>query len=270
MGKFNDKVVFITGSSKGIGKYTAKEFLKAGAKLVINGRDAEVLQETAAELSEYGEDILQIAADVSETVSFQRALDQIMERFGRLDILVLNAGLASSGPIRETEDAMLDTVMRVNSLGPFRGAKLALPHIEKNRGSIVFISSLAGLYGVPHSAVYSMSKMSLTALAQSFRAELTGTGVHIGIIYVGFTKNDPRKIVVRPDGSTKPIQDRPAWVQQQPETVARSIVRVVKRRRFKKVLSPVGHFINFGARYFPRLWKYAMRAMLKSAEKLTK
>jgi short-subunit dehydrogenase len=270
MGKFTNKVVFITGSSKGIGKYTAHKFLKAGAKVVLNGRDKIVLNETAEEFSEFKDRILQIPADVSETMAFREAIEATVSHFGQLDVLILNAGLSSSGLISDTEDAMLESVLRVNALGPFRGAKLALPYIEKTKGSIVFISSIAGLHGIPYSAVYSMSKMALTALGQSLKTELTGKGIHVGIVYVGFTKNDPRKLTVKPDGSTMPIQDRPAWIQQQPEKVARLILNVVRRRRFKKVLSPAGKIMAFGSRYLPRLWQFGMRGMLKSAEKLTR
>jgi short-subunit dehydrogenase len=269
MGKFTDKVVFITGSSKGIGKVTAIELLKQGAKVIINGRNEKVLSETAKTLSEYGGELMEIAADVSETNACEKAVNKIIERFGRLDILILNAGLSSFGLIEDTGDETLESVIKVNTLGPFIGVRTALPHIKKSKGSIVFISSLAGLQGIPHSAVYSMSKMALTAMAQSLKTELTGQNVHVGIIYVGFTQNDPNKMAIGPDGTVRPIQDRPAWVQQTPEKVAKLILRNIKRRKFKSTLSKMGKITAFGTRYLPRLWQYSMKGVLKSAEKLT-
>jgi len=269
MSKFTGKVAFITGSSKGIGKTIASELLKEGARVVINGRNAETLKIAASELSVHGGEIMEIAADVSESKACEEAIRSIFERFGQLDILILNAGLSSYGLVEDTRDKVLEDVMRVNAIGPFIGARTALPYIRKSRGSIVFISSLAGKHGIPRSSVYSMSKMALTALAQSLKTEMTGQSVHIGIIYVGFTRNDPDKKAIGPDGTIRPIQDRPGWIQQKPEKVARLILHNIRRRRFISILSPMGKIMSFLSRYFPRLWQYSMRGVLKSAEKLT-
>ncbi|MEX0982888.1 MAG: SDR family NAD(P)-dependent oxidoreductase [Bacteroidales bacterium] len=271
MGKFKNKVVFITGSSKGIGKATAVELLHRGAKVVLNGRNAETLARTAEELEQTAacEEIMQIAGDMSDPETFEKAINAILKRFGRLDILVLNAGLSSYGTVEKTGDQTLYNVMKANTLGPFTGARITLPYIRKTKGSIVFISSLAGLHGIPHSSVYSMSKMALTALAESLKTELTGQGVHIGIIYVGFTQNDPEKTAVGPDGRIRPIQSRPGWTQQSPEKVARLILRNISRRRFRSTLSTMGKIMAFFNRYFPRLFQFFMRSMLKQAEKLT-
>jgi short-subunit dehydrogenase len=269
MGKFSDKVVFITGSSKGIGRAIAEAMLQQGARVVLNGRNSELLEKTATALSGPGRELLQIAADVSQPEAFSSALDLILARFGKLDILILNAGLSSYGAVEKTSDTSLEQVMRVNTLGPFAGTRIALPHILASRGSIVYISSLAGLHGIPYSSVYSMSKMSLTALAESLKTELTGKGVHIGIVYVGFTRNDPTKTAVAPDGTIRPLQDRPGWVQQSPEKVARLILRSIRRRRFRTTLSTMGRLMAFFSRYFPRLFQFSMRGMLKSAQKLT-
>lgn len=269
MSKFAGKVAFVTGSSKGIGKSIASELLKEGAKVVINGRDAATLKTAAQELSNLGGEIMEIAADVSESKACGDAMTSIIERFGKLDILILNAGLSSYGLVEDTKDKVLEDVMRVNAIGPFIGARTALPYIRKSKGSIVFISSIAGKQGVPRSSVYSMSKMALTALAQSLKTELTGQKVHIGIIYVGFTRNDPNKKAIGPDGTVRPIQDRPGWIQQKPEKVARLILRNIRRRRFISILSPMGKIMAFMSRYLPRIFQYSMRGVLKSAEKLT-
>ncbi len=318
MGKFKDKVVFITGSSKGIGKAIARELVDREARVVLNGRNAETLGRTAGELGRmmeenrkkagkpgpaldknrtshekpgqiseekrnstdempgtqvkrtaYGGEIMQIAVDVSEPEAFEQAVQSIIERYGRLDILILNAGLSSYGTVENTSDATLHNVMKANTFAPYTGARIALPHIRRTKGSIVFISSLAGLHGLPHSSVYSMSKMALTALAQSLKTELTGRDVHIGIIYVGFTQNDPKKTVVGPDGRIRPIQSRPGWIQQSPQKVARLILRNISRRRFRSTLSTMGKIMTFLSRYFPRLFQFSMRGILKQAEKLT-
>ncbi len=270
MGKLLNKVVFVTGSSKGIGKTCAIELLKSGAKVVINGRNETYLKQTAAELGKYGGELMEIVADVSDSKACEEALESIIARFGRLDVLILNAGLSSYGLIEDTSDEVLYNVMKVNAMGPFIAARTALPYIKKSKGSIVFISSLAGMHGIPRSSVYSMSKMALTALAQSLKTEMSGKGVHIGIIYVGFTQNDPDKMAIGPDGTIRPIQDRPGWIQQSPTKVARLILRNVKWRKFISILSPMGKVMAFFSRYFPKLWQLSMRGVLRSAEKLTR
>jgi len=270
MATVTDRVVFITGSSKGIGRSLAAEMLRQGAKVVINGRNEDQLTTTAAMLREQGGDVLAIPGDVSDTKTFQAALSGIRETFGRLDILVLNAGLSTYGAVEQTSDITLEKVMKVNTFGPYSCAREALPLIRESRGSIVFISSLAGLHGIPLSSVYSMSKMSLTALAQSLKTELTGQHIHIGIVYVGFTRNDPGKTAVSPDGSIRKLQDRPGWIQQSQERVARLIVRSIRRRRFRTTLSSMGKIMAFASRHFPRLFQFGMRGMLKSALELTR
>ena len=243
--------------------------LKAGARVVLNGRNSEALDRTAAALTAGEGEIMKIVADVSESDAFSAAVDQIIDRYGKLDVLILNAGLSSYGSVEQTSDQSLERVMQVNTFGPYSAARIALPHIRKTGGSIVFISSLAGLHGLPFGSVYSMSKMALTALAQSLKTELTGQGIHIGIIYVGFTRNEPDKTAIAPDGSVKPLQERPGWMQQSTAKVARKIVRNVRRRKYRSVLSAMGILMAFMVRFFPRLFHFGLRGMLKQAAKMT-
>jgi len=269
MGKFEGKVALVTGSSKGIGKAVARKLLKKGATVVLNGRNSKTLEKARQELSGSGNEVLAIASDVSDSEAFSKTLQQIIDRYGKLDILVLNAGVSTYGDVESVTDEALQHVMNINTNGPFKCARLALPYIRKSKGSIVFISSLAGLHGLPNSSVYCMSKMALTAFAQSLRLELTGKKVHIGIVYVGFTVNEPDKTTIAPDGSIKKLQGRPGWVQQPVNKVAGRIVANIQWRRFRMVLSPIGKVMAFFARYFPRFWLFAMRGTIKSSRKLT-
>jgi NAD(P)-dependent dehydrogenase (short-subunit alcohol dehydrogenase family) len=269
MGKLTGKIALVTGSGKGIGKATAARLLKEGATVVLNGRNQEKLEAARKELSAPGYPVRALVADVSESEPFTELIQKIIDEFGRLDILVLNAGLSTYGNVERVSDDAIDNVLKINSSGPFRCARVALPHLRASRGSIVFISSLAGLYGLPGGSLYSMSKMALTALAQSLKLELEGTGVHVGILYVGFTVNEPDKTTVAPDGSIRPLQDRPGWIQQPVEKVARRVVSCIKRRRFSMVLSPLGKIMAFFVRYFPRLFMLTLRLAKGVAGKLT-
>jgi short-subunit dehydrogenase len=263
-----DKIVFISGSSRGLGKAIAIELLKIGSHVVINSRDEKVLEQTRLELTEYSSKVMALAGDVSDSFCFKSITEKIIEQFGRLDVLILNAGYSCSGRVEDTDDKALHTVMDVNTLSVFSSTHIALPYIKLSKGSIVFISSLAGLHGLPRTSLYSMSKMALTALAQSLKIDLKGSGVHIGIIYAGFVENDKEKTTVDCQGNDIPILPRPKWITQSKSKVAKAILRNIRRRKFKSVLSPAGKVLNYMARHFPRLSLLILGRLSKASEEL--
>jgi short-subunit dehydrogenase len=138
----------------------------------------------------------------------------------------------------------------INLLGPIYMSTHALPHILKTGGSIIFISTLAGKFGVPGHSPYSVSKMGLSALAQAMQVELGGKGLHTGIIYVGFTRNEENKQILYPDGSYRKM---PARKQKQAsrEEVALSVARTVYKRKKRITLSTVGKLQALALRFFP-------------------
>lgn len=270
MVNLENKIAFVTGSSKGIGKALAHELLKSGSQVIINGRNEECLEYAREELSKTGKPVLALQGDVSDSEVFESIIQEIIARYGRLDILILNAGLSTYGLIDEVENQALQTVMKTNTLGCYSCAHIAVPHLKKTKGSLVFISSLAGLIGMPRTSLYCMSKMALTALAQSLKIELRKTGIHIGIAYVGFTKNDPDKTVIGCDGGPIPIIPRPDWLVQSKEKAVKSILRLIRKRRFKIILTPMGKIMNYIIRHFPRISLLLGGILMKSSEKLTK
>lgn len=269
MARLENKVAFVTGSSKGIGRAIAIELLKNRSHVILNGRNEKCLEATAKDLSNNGEPLLALQGDVSDSQVFRTMIEKIIERYGRLDILILNAGVSTYGIIEDVEDKALQSVMSINTLACYSCAHVAVPYLKQSKGSLVFISSLAGLHGLPRTSLYCMSKMALTGLAQSLRLDLRKSNVHIGIIYVGFTRNDPDKTIVDCQGEIKPIIPRPNWITQSKQKVARAILRNIKRRRFKSILSPMGRIMNYLFRHFPRFSMFLVQLSSKSSEKLT-
>ena len=267
---FQGKIALVTGSGKGIGKAVALELASKGVTVILNGRNREKLDSTLAEFTKKGFRANAIPGDISDPEQIRTIINRAASLYGQLDIAVLNAGVSGYGLVEETSAEQVQQVMHINTLGSFYCTRELIPHLRRTRGSVVFISSLAGLHGIPRSSVYCMSKMALTALAQSLRLELKGTGVHIGLIHVGFTVNEADKTVCAPDGTTIPIQHRPSWLQQSREKVAREVVRTIRRRRFRVVLSPLGKLFAFFRRYFPGFTLRAMQFTNKSSEKLTR
>ncbi len=239
--EFKDKVVLITGSSKGIGKTTAHEFLKLGARVVINGRNQETLKLTQEQFSKEGYNVLAISGDVTDHAFCILLIKNIVNSFGRLDYLINNAGLPMRGRFDEIVYEVIEKVTASNFLSASYCSKAALPYIKESKGSIVFISSLAGIRGLPNASIYCASKMALKGLAQSLKIELSDTGIHIAIIEVGLTENDSEKLIIGKNGTPIPVKGGKHHTQVY---VAKAIIRSIYRKQFRKTLTITGKMLR--------------------------
>ncbi len=244
MNLFDGKIALITGSSQGIGNALARTLAEKGAKIVLNGRNPDTLHHSLADLRKDGMEVIAVQGDVSNASECRKMVEKTLAHFGKIDILVNNAGITCArSKLEEFNDTVPKKIMAVNYLGSVYMAQACLPYLKKSQGSLVFISSLAGLQGFPCAAPYCASKMALTALAESLRVELADTGVHVGIVYVGFTLNDPRKKMLNQAG-TYVLLKAVSGVSVMPvEKVANRIIRILEKRRFKEVLSPIGNLL---------------------------
>lgn len=265
--KFTDKVALITGSSMGIGKATAILLATQGARLVLNGRNLERLEQTVNELKSSGFEVLAVQADVSQVEDCKRLINETIEHYGRLDILINNAGMSSRGYFEELDPKVFEDMMNINFLGCVYPSRFALPYIKESKGSIVFISSVAGIRGLPETIMYCASKMALTSIAESLKVELAEYDIHVGIIYVGITRNDEGKQVIGKDGEYIPLKSRENRNAQLPEEVAKSIVKNIKKRRFKSILTPLGKINYFANILFPRI---VDRLLIKAKDRIRK
>ncbi len=255
---FNDKVVFITGSSKGIGKATALLFGSYGAKVCINGRNVDSLEETYSELKAKNVECLRLPGDVSDSKTCMEIIDQIINEYGKLDVLINNAGIGSHGRFRDLTIDAWDKVVGINLMGPVYMSSYALPHLLKAKGSIIFISTLAAKVGMPGHSTYSVSKMGLNALAEAIQVELEDTGLHTGIIYVGFTENEENKQILYPDGTSKRMPERNLKKATR-EDVAQAIARTVFKKKKSITLSTLGKLQGIAVRFFPFIIKIILR-----------
>jgi len=250
---FKNKTAIVTGSGMGIGKAIALELCKQGAHVVLNGRNEVRLEKTRLEFLQNGYPVIAVRADVTRISECDELIQKTIEAFGRVDILITNAGISMSEHFENLDSKVFAQVIESNIHGSAFPALSALPAIKISRGSIVFISSAAGLVGLPTASAYSAGKMALTALAQSLKIELSNTGVHIGIVHVGFTKNDDDKRVLNAKGELIPVAPRPAYLQQTQEEVANAVLDLIRKRKFKSILSLVGKLNAIAIRFFPGL-----------------
>jgi len=181
MNTFTNKVAVITGGNSGIGLATAKEFRRRGAKVVISGRDEKTLAEAAAAI---GGDTLAVHADVSRLGDLDKLFARTKERFGSIDVLFVNAGVARFAPFEQITEAIHDEIMGINFKGAFFTVQKALPLLNDG-GAIVFNSSVAAGNGVPTATVYSASKAALRSLTRTLAAELLGRKIRVNAVAPG-------------------------------------------------------------------------------------
>jgi len=266
MGELEGKVVIITGSNSGIGKATAKLLIQEGAKVVINGRNDEKLNNAEKEINAPEGKLLKVRADITKPEQAKQLIDKTIEKFGKLDILINNAGVSMRGNFAELSPEVFETVFGINVFGVANTTVPAMEHIRKTKGSIIFISSAAGIRGLPGTSAYCSSKMALRALAESIRIEESKAGIHVGLIYVGITKNEKGKTTIAADGSLKELKDRSNFKVHTPERVAKAVVNNIKRRKFIKTLSGMAKINKVMQALFPGLVEFTLIKSLKKIE----
>ena len=237
---FRDKVAIVTGSSRGIGKATAIALAKSGASVVLNGRNPERLLRTEEEVRSLGAKVLAVCGDVSNPDHARTLVERSIETFGTLHILINNAGVSMRGDISELNPEVFRTVFDTNVFGVINMVIPALPYIRESGGSIVFVSSVAAVHGMPGLSAYCSSKMALRPVAESLRIEEANSGIHVGLIFVGVTEIDPMKKIISADGSLVMIKDRSDIKLQLASNVARSILNNIRKRKYKTVLTGIG------------------------------
>ena len=248
-----NRVAVVSGSSQGIGKAIAQELCEKGVKVVLNGRDAQKLEETKNEFLSKGYQVVALAANVRFARSCNKLIKYALRCYGRLDIVVNNAAASSKGTVEDSVDSNFKVLLETNYLGSVYLSKYAIPHLKKTKGHIVFINSVGGMRGMPYNSAYTASKMAQAALAQALRSELYDFGIHVGLLYVGFTKNDPNKKILDVDGSWVLLPHRTNVNLAKPESVARSVRRMIETRRNQLTLTPLGHFTYVMTHFFPHL-----------------
>jgi NAD(P)-dependent dehydrogenase (short-subunit alcohol dehydrogenase family) len=187
-----DKVTLITGASQGLGKALALAFAREGAKVVVNARSEESIRPVAEEIENTGAEVLAVAADVSKSADVERLVNETVERFGRIDVLVNNAGLL--GPrvrIVEYPEDEWRRVIDANLTGPFLVSKAAIPHVPEG-GSIINVVSGVSVEGRAEWGAYSVSKFGVEGLTQILAAELEEHSVRVNAVDPGGMRTEMR------------------------------------------------------------------------------
>ncbi|GGG61539.1 SDR family oxidoreductase [Hymenobacter glacieicola] len=252
-GFFAGKVALVTGSESGIGRETARALCQQGAAVVLNGRQADRLEQTRQALADAGYVVASCVADVTDYAACEALVATAIQTFGRLDVLITNASISQRAYFANMQPEVFRQVLDSNVYGTVYPLKAALPYLLQVRGSVTFISSISALNGMPSGSAYCAGKAAVANLAHTLRLELSDTGLHVGVVHIGFTQNDPDKRVLSASGEPVPIAHRPPRWQKTQAQVASRIVEHIRRRRQRTVLSALGQLIVLVHTYLPRL-----------------
>jgi NAD(P)-dependent dehydrogenase (short-subunit alcohol dehydrogenase family) len=174
------KVVVITGAARGIGAGLAERLAARGARVALVGLEAEELEQVADKL---GDNAHAWEADVTDWAALEKATTEIVERFGRIDVVIANAGIATTGFVRSVDPAAFERVIEVDLLGVWRTFRVTLPHVIERKGYLLAISSLAAIAHAPGMANYAAAKAGVEAFSNSLRAEVAHLGVKVGVAH---------------------------------------------------------------------------------------
>lgn len=251
MKTFKDKVVVVTGASSGIGEGLAREFAARGAKVVLGARSLQKLESIAAQIRAQGGAAACCACDVVEADDCRRLIDTAVQTFGGLDVLVCNAGLSMRALFDDVDLAVLHRLMDVNFWGTVNCCKFALPYLQASKGSIVGISSVAGLHGLPGRTGYSASKYAMTGFLETLRIENLKKGLHVMVACPGFTASNVRFAALTADGSSQGETPRDEGKMMTPEQVARIVARGILRRKRLCLMEAEGRATHFVKKFAP-------------------
>jgi NAD(P)-dependent dehydrogenase (short-subunit alcohol dehydrogenase family) len=231
------QVVVITGAARGIGAATARRLHAGGAAVALVGLEPERLAALVAELGE--ERAAWYEADVTDVDALRDAIDAAAERFGRIDVAVANAGVHYVGAFATTPLEVLEREIEINLLGVLRTDHVVLPHLQRSRGYLLNIASLAAASHAPLMTSYAASKAGVEGLTNSLRAELAHTGVGVGCAYFGFIDTDMVREAFSHPSTTTMLPLLPGFVRR-PVSVERAVdvIEAGIRRRSARVWAP--------------------------------
>lgn len=252
MGEFTGNVVIITGASEGIGRALAEALAPQKPKLVLAARNAQRLESLSETCRAAGAEVMTVAGDLTSEAQCKALVDAALERFGRIDTLVGNAGRTMWAPVEEIRDTFIvRDVMELNYFSLVWLTMAALPQLKANRGRIVPVASVAGLTGVPSRSAYAASKHAVVGFFDSLRIELAATGVTVTLICPDFVVSEIHRRALDGNGTPlgkSPMQESKIMSAEQCASLmieamgARRRMLITSRRgklgRFLKIIAP--------------------------------
>ena len=248
---FKDKVVIITGASSGIGKALAVEFSKNGSHLVLAARSLDKLQEVSTECIKYGVQTLIVQTDVSIESDCENMIQKTIEKFGKIDFLVNNAGVSMRALFKDVNINVLKKLMDVNFWGTVYCTKFAYPYLLQSKGTLIGIVSVAAFKGLPARTGYSASKFAMFGFLETIRIENVKTGLKVITVAPGFTESNIRNTALTKDGSTQKESPRNEKNMMKAEVVAKKTIKAIKNGKNLLILTYEGRRVYWLRQFVP-------------------
>lgn len=245
------KVVIITGASSGIGMACAKEFSANNYAVVMAARSIDKLAAIEHEIKLQNPDVLSVKVDVTNQTDCERLIKEAVSRFGRIDIMVNNAGISMRAMFKDLDLGVLHSLMDTNFWGTVYCTKYALPYLLASKGSVVGISSIAGFMGLPARTGYSASKFAMHGFLETLRIEHLRQDLHVMIVAPGFTASEIRKKALAADGSQQGETPRDENKMMSAEQVAAHVRKGIEKRKRQVVLTTQGKLAVFLRKWVP-------------------
>lgn len=267
-----EKVVVVTGASSGIGAALSELYAKRGYHVVMAARNEEKLNHLAEKLNGEKGSTFAVKTDVSKEVDCKNLIDKALEKYGKIDILINNAGISMRALFKDLDLDVIRNLMNVNFWGTVYCTKYALPHLLEQKGSLVGVISIIGHIGLPARSGYASSKFAVRGFLDTLRIEHLKDGLHVLVAAPGFTESNIRNTALTADGTPQGKTPREEGKMMSSTEVARRIAKAVDKRKRSLILTFLeGKFTVFMNKFFPKLMdKLIYNAMAKEPDSLLK
>lgn len=249
----NEKVVWITGASSGIGKAMAFEWVRLGYKVALSARRKELLEAIALEIKNSGGEALVVPVDIMEEKSIENAVQTIITKWGRLDVAMANAGFGVFGSIDKLTAKDWNRQLQGNVTGLALTIKYALPHLKLSQGRIGLVGSVGAYLPNPNIGAYGASKAAVHSIGLTLQVELLGTGVSCTTLHPGFVVSEIAKIDNEGVWHPERPDPRPANLMWPTDKAAKVMVKAIITRKRNFIFTAHGRVIVWLQRWFPGL-----------------
>ncbi|MEK6615338.1 MAG: SDR family oxidoreductase [Bacteroidota bacterium] len=264
---FTNKVVWITGASSGLGEALAKEFACEKAKLILSARRESELQRVKKECAKFipEEDILIFPLDVTELAGIESVVQKVIQKFGKIDVLVNNAGVSQRAFIVDTPLEVERKIMEINYFGTLAMTKAVLPTMRKQKsGHLVVMSSIMGKFGFYRRSSYAASKHALHGYFETLRMEESENNIHVSIICPGFVNTKISLNAITETGQVFNKMDEGQQKGMEPALVAKKILKAVRNKRVEILIGRSELMAPLLKRFFPKLFFWRIMHMKKN------
>ncbi len=249
----NEKVVWITGASSGIGKAMAFEWARLGYKVVLSARRKELLEEIAVEIKNSGGEALVVPVDIMEEKSIENAVQIIITTSGRLDVAVANAGFGVFGSIDKLTAKDWNRQLQGNVTGLALTVKYAIPYLKQNQGRIGLVGSVGAYLPNPNVGAYGASKAAVHSIGLTLQVELMGTGVSCTTLHPGFVVSEIARIDNEGMWHPERPDPRPANLMWPTDKAAKVMVKAIIKRKRNYIFTTHGRVFVWLQRWIPGL-----------------